>query len=185
MRAFGCFCILHSLPLADLKSLPLVELVRSGDALEFPEISLVEAHGLRVSASEALSNVGVVESLAVAELLVAEGETEGGTEHKTSSQLHVVSVEVSMGSSCLGVGESADSADGTADHAGGTTKDLVHVSSTPEIHVEVLGVVLDELSHLDLALHRFIRLLHVVLVANDMRAVSSHFNFFLVMYLKL
>ena len=57
-------------------SLPLVELVRGHDALEFPEVSLVECDRVRVSASETLSQVRVVKSLAVTEKFVAQAKTE-------------------------------------------------------------------------------------------------------------
>ena len=157
-------------------SVPSVELMRGSDALEFPEISLGEAHGFGVSASEALSHISVVESLTVAKLVVAEGETKSEAEQKSTSHLHVVSIEVSIASSGLVIGERADRADNTANHSGGSTEDLVHVLATPELHVEVLWVVLDEFSTLDLSAHGLIRLLHIVLVTNDMRAVSSHFT---------
>ena len=46
--------------------------MRGLHTLKLPEVSLVQSHGLRVSASEALGDVGVMESLAVTELVVAE-----------------------------------------------------------------------------------------------------------------
>ena len=166
---------IHSL--ANLKSLPLVELVGSGDALEFPEIGLVKVHGFGVSASDALSQVGVMESLAVAELVVSKGEAKSEADKQAAGHTHVVGIEVLVTSTGLVVGERTDSSESTADHGGGATKDCVHGGSAPEVHVEVLRVELDELSSLDLALHVSVSLLHVVFVSNNMRAVSSHFNF--------
>ena len=149
--------------------------MRRVDALEFPEFSLVEIHGLGVSASQTLSGVRVLEALTITELHIAESKTKGGTEEKTTSHSHVVGVEVSVSTGGLVISESTDSSDGGADNSRGTAKDGVHALSVEELHVEVLGVEFDEVDELDLALHVLVALLHVLFVSNDVGSVSSHF----------
>ena len=76
--------------------------MRGLDTLELPEVSLVQIERLRVSASEALRHVGIVEPLAVTKLLGAEGQTQSATEQKTACHTHVVCVKVPGGTGSLG-----------------------------------------------------------------------------------
>ena len=62
-------------------------------------------------------------------------------------------------------------------------EDLVHVACIPEIHVEVLWVPFDEFDQLDLSTHGLIGLLEVVLVGNEVNAVTSHLLLLLVLLL--
>ena len=88
-------CFNHEQANSDLLcSLPSVEVMRSVDTLELPEISLVETHGLRVSAAQTLSNVSIVKSLAITEEFVADSKAESAAEKETASHAHVVRVEV-------------------------------------------------------------------------------------------
>ena len=79
-----------------------------------------------------------------------------------------------MGELVLEVGEGDEASENTVGHGGGASENLVHVAGAEELHVEVVGVVLDELDHLDLAEHGLVGLLHVVFVSVSVRA-SSHF----------
>ena len=161
------------------RSVPSVEIVGSNNVLEFPERSfvVVEVHAFGVTSAESFSNPSVMESLSVTETLVAEGNTEGETEHNSSSHSHVVSVEVKLtGSSEASVVAVRNaSTDSGETERSGTSEHVVHVGSVEELHVEVVGVVLDGLNSLDLTEHLLVGLFVVVCVVADFRSVASHF----------
>ena len=117
-------------------SLPLVEFVGSSDTLELPEVMMVE--GLGVSASQALGNKGVVESLSVIELLIPEGKAESHTHEEAAGHTHVVRVEVLVSSTGYIVTIGTNGTESSHDHGGSANKDGVHVVGIPEGHVEVM-----------------------------------------------
>jgi len=136
-----------------LCSLPFVEILLSFDALEGPEIVLVQLHAFGVPSAESLSDPSVVESLSVAELEVASEEPDCETESESLEDASVVEVEVEshVGGLTSVVLDSEETTEGSIGERKGASEDCVHVAGVEELEVEVIGVVLDELDELDLA----------------------------------
>ena len=160
-------------------SVPSVELVGSSDSLELPEIAIVvsEGHAFGVTSAESLSDPCVMESLSVSETLVAKGEAEGSSHGDSADHSQVVGVEVKLtGSSEASIVAVRNaSTDSGETERSGTSEHVVHVGSVEELHVEVVGVVLDGLNSLDLTEHLLVGLFVVVCVVADFRSVASHF----------
>lgn len=74
-------------------SCPFVIVLRSFDALEFPEILHVEVLGFGVSSAETLRNPGIVDTLSVTESYVTNPATNSGSEEKTREGEGNVSIE--------------------------------------------------------------------------------------------
>ena len=157
-------------------SLPLVDAVGGLDALELPQIFRVQVHGSRVSLSESLSDPGVVHLLAVTELEVADASADSGAkEGSEDSTMHVHVVVVGAGSSVTSeVGEGENTTKKLHGQRLVAAEDLVLLADVEEVHVEQLGVVLDELDGADAVVEIRIIFLDVLLVADDFRS-SSHF----------
>ena len=165
------------------RSVPSVEIVWSDDILEFPERSfvVVEVHAFGVTSSESLSNPGVMKSLSITETLVSDGKTEGETEHNSTEYSHVVSIEVKLtGSSEASiVGVRNTGTNTTEGKSGSSSSNVEHVGGVEEIHVEVVGAVLDSVDSLDLTEHLIVSLFEVVSVVADFRSVATHFYIFI------
>jgi hypothetical protein len=161
------------------RSVPSVEIVGSNNVLESIELSGVvsEFHAFGVTSAESFSDPGVMKSLSVSETLVSNGKTEGEAEHKSSSNSHVVSVEVKLtgGSETTVVGVRNAGSSSSEAHSGGSSHNSGHVGGVEEVHVEVVGRVLDGVNSLDLTLHLFVSLFEVGSVACDFRSVATHF----------
>ena len=169
------------------RSVPSVEVVRSNDILELPELSFVvlEVHRLGVTSSESLSNPGVVESLSVSKALVSNSKSKSKSEHESREHSHVVSVEVNLTSSSEAsiVGVRNGSTYTSEGKSRGTSNNVVHVVGVESIHVEVVGGVLDGVNPLDLTEHLLVSLLEVVSVVCEFRSVStSHLIIFIINY---
>ena len=89
--------------------------MRRLDALEPPEVVLVEGHGLGVSSSEALSNPSVVEALSVAESKIADCATDDSAEEDAREGEHDVGVEGDGVEAGLGA-EVPPTESGTSEH---------------------------------------------------------------------
>ena len=120
--------------------------MRSLDALEPPEIVLVEGHCLWVSSSESLSNPGVVEALSVAESKIADKATDDTSEEEAGEGEHDVRVEGDGVEAGLGP-EVPPAEGGAGEHGaqeGVTTQDL-QVGGIAKTHMEKVRVVFDEI----------------------------------------
>lgn len=162
------------------RSVPSVEIVGSDNILESIELSSVvmEFHAFGVTSAESLSNPGVMKSLSVSETLVADGKAEGEAEHESSSNSNVVSVEVKLtGSSETTVVGVRNAGSGSSEgHSGSSSHNSGHVGEVEELHVEVVGRVLDRVNSLNLTEHLFVSLFEVGSVACNFRSVATtHF----------
>lgn len=78
------------------------------------------------------------------------------------------------------VGETEEGSEGAVGEGGRTSEDLADVGACEGVQMPVVGVVLDCFNALDFALHLFVALLEVVVVAVSVRmTVTSHdFNYY-------
>ena len=165
------------------RSVPSVEIVGSDNVLEFVQRSgvVVEVHAFGVTSAESLSDPGVMKSLSVTETLVTNGKTEGETEHNSTDNSHVVSIEVKLtgGSEASIVSVRNSSTNTSEGKSGSSSSNVEHVGGVEEVHVEVVGAVLDSVDSLDLTEHLFVSLFEVVSVVGNFRSVSTHFYIFI------
>jgi hypothetical protein len=172
-----------------LLSCPSVEVLSGLDALESPDVLGVDGQRVGVSSSQALGDPGVVESLSVSELEVADGTTDEGTQEDAGEGESNACVEgcgVQAGAlSVVPVAESGTSEGGEEEAV--AASDLNALAEIEEVNVEDVGVVLDELDGADASGELVVGLLHGVRVSVALVAmvVVTHIIYYTLIILLL
>ena len=123
-----------------------------------------------------------MKSLSVSKLKISNTKSQKQSEEKSACSTSIVSVEVVLHMSSLisVVDETKEGSEGAVGEGGSASEDLANVGACEGVQVPVVGVVLDCFNALDFALHLFVALLEVVVVAVSVRmTVTSHdFNYY-------
>ena len=151
--------------------------MRGFDCFEGPKIVGLQAHALRVTATQSLGNPSVVQSLSVAKLKVAGEQTQCKTEHKSAGSASIVGVIIvgQIHGLVSIVSKRECSANNSVSHCRGATQDLIAILRIEESHVPVVRVVLDCLNQLNLSQHFIVAFFNIVMVSMNMMMTSSHY----------